>query len=61
MFSAPAPYVYEQTWGEHVYRVEGTGTSARVLVDGALLQESPCGVRLITTPEGRLLRTVEIE
>ena len=41
--------------------MESTGASARVLVDGVLLQESPCGVRLITTPEGRLLRTVEIE
>lgn len=59
--SAPAPYVYEQTWDGHAYRVESTGTSARVLVDGALVQESPCGVRLITTPEGRLIRTVEIE
>ena len=44
-----------------MYRVESTGSSARVLMDGALLRESPCGVRLITTPEGRLLRTVEIE
>ena len=59
--SAPAPYVYGQTWDGHAYRVESTGASARVLVDGVLLQESPCGVRLITTPEGRLLRTVEIE
>ena len=59
--SAPASYTYEQTWGEHVYRVESTGSRAKVFIDGALRYESPCGMRIITDTDGTLIRIRAIE
>jgi len=54
-------YGYEQVWGETTYRIESNGHTARVLVNGREAHVSPCGVRLVTDREGRLLKTVEIE
>lgn len=59
--SCAGAYAYEQTWGEHAYRVESTGARATVFVDGVMRYERPCGVRLITDARGNLLRTVNIE
>ena len=59
--SAPASYTYEQTWGEHVYRVESTGSRAKVFIDGTLRYEAPCGMRIITDTDGTLIRTRPIE
>ena len=52
---------YELAWGEHTYRVESDGETARILVDGAEKAVSRCGVRIITDQAGNRLRTVEIE
>ena len=56
-----AAYEYELGWGEHTYRVESDGKTARILVDGEEKAVSRCGVRIITDQAGNLLRTVEIE
>ena len=56
-----APYAYEQVWGDHAYRIESDGSTARVFVDGAERYASPCGVRIITDENGAYLRTVSIE
>ena len=55
------PYTYEQCWGDHTYRIESDGKTARVLVESTELYNEPCGVRLVTTPTGRLLYKVGIE
>ncbi len=56
-----AAYEYELGWGEHVYRVESDGKTARILVDGEEKAVSRCGVRLITDQAGNVLDHVEIE
>jgi hypothetical protein len=56
-----APYEYELGWGEHVYRVESDGETARIFVDGVEKNVSRCGVRLITDQAGNVLDQVEIE
>ena len=59
---ADAPYRYEQRIGARRFRVESDGARADVLVDGRrLFRDVPCGRRLITTPEGVLLRERRIE
>lgn len=54
-------YTYQQQWGDRCYAIESDGRTARVLVDGTVMHTSPCGVRLITDKDGRLLRTRRIE
>ena len=56
-----APYEYELGWGEHVYRVESDGETARIFVDGVEKNVNRCGVRLITDQAGNVLDQVEIE
>ncbi|MBR1586578.1 MAG: hypothetical protein IJ662_13640 [Clostridia bacterium] len=58
---ADAPYLYEQAWGDHLYRIESTGREAAIFVDSRLLCRVPCGQRLITDAEGNILtrRTLE--
>lgn len=56
-----AEYEYELGWGEHIYRVESDGKTARILVDGVEKAVSRCGVRLITDQAGNVLDQVEIE
>ena len=56
-----AVYEYELGWGEHTYRVESDGRTARILVDGVEKAVSRCGVRLITDQAGNVLDQVEIE
>ncbi len=55
------PYTYEQIIDGRSYRIENSGTEAHLFVDGKEKMASPCGVRLITDPEGRLLTTRMIE
>ena len=55
------PCEYELGWGEHVYGVVSDGTTARAFVDGNEMFCGKCGIRLITDPAGKRLRTVEIE
>ena len=54
-------YAYEQHWNGRCYRIESDGQEARVFFDGREMHRSPCGVRLITDDQGRLLRTRPIE
>ena len=54
-------YEYTQVWGETEYKVVSDGTTAKAYVCGKEIFESPCGVRLITDLEGKILRTVRIE
>ena len=54
-------YTYEQQWGEHVYRIESDGETARVLFDGVEKLCHACRVRLITDLQGNLLDTRIIE
>ena len=56
-----AEYEYELGWGEHTYRVESDGKTARILMDGEKKAVSRCGVRLITDQAGNVLDRVEIE
>ncbi len=56
-----APYTYEQIWGEHAYRIESDGKTARVFVDGTEKFHVGCGIRLITDKAGNLLVRREIE
>lgn len=55
------PYTYEQGWGEHVYRIESDGKTARAFADGQEIYCGPCGLRLVTNQAGKLLYTREIE
>ena len=54
-------YSWEQQWGEKRFRIESDGREARILVNGAETARSACGVRLITTKEGKILGSVAIE
>ena len=58
---AGEPYEYEQVWGEHSYRIESDGRTARILINGALRYEERCGQRIITDEDGHFLRKVDIE
>lgn len=58
---AGEPYEYEQVWGEHSYRIESDGHTARILINGALRYEERCGQRIITDEDGHFLRKVDIE
>lgn len=54
-------YEYEQQWGEHIYRIESDGETARVFFDGVEKFRHACGVRLITDLEGELIEVQQIE
>jgi hypothetical protein len=54
-------YTYEQEWNGHRYRIESDGSEGHIFVDGKEKMASPCGVRLITDREGRLITTRRIE
>jgi hypothetical protein len=46
---------------QHRYRIDSDGRTASVSVDGREIRTSPCGVRLVADPEGRVLYSVPIE
>ncbi len=54
-------YTYGQQWGEHVYRIESDGETARVFFDDVEKFRHPCGVRLITDLQGELIEVRPIE
>lgn len=54
-------YTYEQQWGEHTYRIESNGETARVFIDDTERFHHVCGVRLITDLQGQLLDIRQIE
>ncbi len=56
-----APYVYEQRMHGRLYRIESNGSEGHIFVDGKERMASPCGMRLITDREGRLITTRRIE
>ncbi|MDD6051308.1 MAG: trehalase family glycosidase [Clostridiales bacterium] len=56
-----SPYTYEQVWGEHRYRVDSDGKTARAFADGREVYCGECSVRLVTTRDGKILYKVEIE
>ena len=59
---ADAPYIYEQRWGEHTYRVVSDGKTASAFTDGiAVGRNVPCGVRLISDRAGFLVGMRSIE
>lgn len=55
------PYRYEQVWGENTYEIRSDGRHAQILIDGEIRYEVPCGIRVITTKDGRLLRVRQLE
>lgn len=54
-------YTYERVWGERTYRIESDGRRASVYVDGHKRYDMPCGIRLVTSENGDMLRTLAIE
>ena len=55
------PYTYQQRWGENTYRIESDGQEAHIFFNSKEKLASPCGIRLITDREGRLIATRRIE
>ena len=58
---ADAPYRYEMIWGRHDYEIISDGKRATIRINGEIRYEFPCGIRVITDPDGRLLRTRALE
>lgn len=56
-----APSLFERRQGEHVYRLESDGQTARVWIDGQERFREPCGTRLITDETGAPLARRRIE
>lgn len=56
-----APYRYEMTWDKHVYEIISDGKHAMIRINGEIRYELPCGIRVITDRDGRLLRTRALE
>lgn len=54
-------YTYTQRFGDDIYEIKSDGRSALVYKNQTLVGSSPCGVRLVTTRDGRLRRTIRIE
>ena len=54
-------YSWEQQWGEKRFQIESDGQKARVLIDGAEIARSGCGVRLIVSRDGTVLGKTAIE
>ena len=54
-------YTWEQQWGEYRFRIESDGRKARVFINGAEAACTACGVRLIASRDGRILKTAVIE
>ena len=55
------PYEYEAVFYGHRYSIQSSGSSAEIFADGRRLGKWDCGIRVITTETGGLLRTAEIE
>ena len=55
------PYTYQQQWDNQIYRIESDGQFARIFINGKEITVSPCGRRLITDTNGRLIATRTIE
>ena len=56
-----SPYTYEQQWGNRIYRIESDGREARAIIDGRQIHCGPCGMRLITDRDGRIIGMRGIE
>lgn len=54
-------YTYEYVWGDYTYLIDSDGEHAQVFINGEKRYQLPCGIRLITTPDGTMIRTRPIE
>ena len=52
---------YTLQWGKHTYHIDNDGATAHILIDGTERYVEPCGIRVITDEDGRLLRKRAIE
>ncbi|MBR6187284.1 MAG: hypothetical protein IKQ41_13625 [Clostridia bacterium] len=48
-------YTWEQKWGGDRFRISSDGQEARIFINGDETARSSCGVRLIVSPDGRIL------
>lgn len=48
--------IYEQEWGDHLYRIENTGEKAVAYVDGKKVFDAAADVKVITDYRGNILR-----
>lgn len=53
--------VYEQEWGEHLYRIENTGSRVIGSVDGKKVFERSTGEKIITDLKGKILAVKAFE
>ena len=52
--------IYEQIWGDRVFRIENHGKGAAGYVDGRKVFEAPADMRLVTDLCGRLVKAVSL-
>lgn len=61
MASAKKSYCYTQHWDGKEYTVESNGKMAKAFMDGKLVYQGKCGVRVICDALGNVVKTVKIE
>ena len=54
-------YTYAQRFGDDVYEIKSDGRSGTIYKNRIAVGSAPCGVRLVTNRDGKILRTVKIE
>ena len=54
-------YTYAQRFGDDVYEIKSDGRSGTTYKNRIAVGSEPCGVRLVTNRDGKILRTVKIE
>ena len=54
-------YTYAQRFGDDVYEIKSDGRSGSIYKNRITVGSAPCGVRLVTNRDGKILRTVKIE
>ncbi len=54
-------YTYEAMFYDHRYTVRSSGTQAEIAADGQTIGTYPCGQRIVTDRQGRVLQAVPIE
>ena len=54
-------YTYAQRFGDDVYEIKSDGRSGAIYKNRIAVGSEPCGVRLVTNRDGKILRTVKIE
>ena len=54
-------YTYAQRFGDDVYEIKSDGRSGAIYKNRIAVGSEPCGIRLVTNRDGKILRTVKIE